>query len=649
MFSTTNEFYRMNLLTLTVSTGAILTAAYFTYGRWVANKLELRDDVTTPACEINDGEDFVPTPAPYLFSQHFSAIAAAGPIVGPITACLAFGWGPSVIWILIGCIFIGSVHDITSLVASVRHKARSIAEIVRENMSRRAYLLFLSFVWIALVYIIVAFTDLTAGTFAPTDTTGAEVAKLKATQTKELDELNQAYEAKLKTLTGEDAAAATAAHELVLKANDELYQQATAEVHKAFERKMSEGAAVASSSMMYLALAVVMGLVLKYTKISLNMATAIFMPLVLLTIWAGPYLPLNLPSMFGLSPTKTWDVLLLGYCFVASIVPVWALLQPRGFLGGYFLTVTIALAFLGIVVGSIFGGVPEVKYPAFLGFVSDRGLPMFPILFVTIACGACSGFHSIISSGTSSKQLKVESDARPVAIGSMLLEGFVAVISLACVMIMDKAAGSPDQIFAAGVSTFIARLGSMVGIEFDTARAYLFNFSLLAFATFIYDTLDVCTRLGRYVLQEVSGWQTRTGRNVCTLITLVPPLYLVLQTMTDPATGAVVPAWKIFWTLFGTANQMLAALTLLGVTVWLLRSGKTWWYTAVPAAFMIVVTMTSLGMFLVKWFKQLTSKDAAFDPNGPLSTILFALSVLLVIEAVVVISRNLKERRLANA
>lgn len=592
----------MNLLTLTVSTGAILTAAYFTYGRWVAKKLELRDDVTTPACEINDGEDFVPTPAPYLFSQHFSAIAAAGPIVGPITAGLAFGWGPAVIWILIGSIFIGSVHDITSLIASVRHKARSIAEVVRENMSRRAYLLFLSFVWIALVYIIVAFTDLTAGTFAPTltaipsDATADVASKIAAENTE----------------------------------------------------KVNLGAAVASSSMMYLLLAIVMGFVLKYTKTSLNVATAIFMPLVLLTIWAGPHLPLNLPGLLGLSPTKTWDVLLLGYCFVASIVPVWALLQPRGFLGGYFLTVTIVAAFLGIVAGSLLGGVPEVKYPAYIGFVSDKGLPLFPILFVTIACGACSGFHSIISSGTSSKQLKVESDARPVAIGSMLLEGFVAVISLSCVMILDQPAGSPDQIFASGVSTFIARLAPLLGISFETAKFYLFNFSLLAFATFIYDTLDVCTRLGRYVLQEVSGWQTRTGRNVCTLITLLPPLYLVLQTMTDPATGAVVPAWKIFWTLFGTANQMLAALTLLGVTVWLLRSGKTWWYTAVPAAFMIIVTMTSLGMFLVKWIKQLSS-GGKFDPNGPLSTVLFALSVLLVIEAVVVINRSLKERQLAGA
>jgi carbon starvation protein len=572
----------MSLLAITLGSGLILLIAYFTYGRWVSRQLGLRDDVPTPACEINDGVDFVPTPAPYLFSQHFSAIAAAGPIVGPILAGLAFGWLPSILWILVGCIFIGAVHDITSLIASVRHKARSIADVVREHMSRRAYLLFLSFVWIALVYIIVAFTDVTASTFAPPATASAEA--------------------------------------------------------------IETGKAVASSSMMYLGLAVVMGVVLRFTKISLAWATAIFMPLVLVTIWAGPHLPLGLPGWIDNSPTKTWDVLLLVYCFVASVVPVWALLQPRGYLGGYFLTVTVALAFLGIVAAGLFGQAISIQYPAFKGFLpEDRGfMPLFPILFVTIACGACSGFHSIISSGTSSKQLKTERDARPIGFGCMLLEGFVAVISLCTVMILAPGpAEKPDRVFANGVSQFIAMLAPALGMGVEQARAYLFNFALLAFATFIYDTLDVCTRLGRYVLQEFTGWHTTTARYVCTLLTLIPPMYLVLQTMTDPATGKPVPAWSVFWLLFGTANQLLAALTLLGVTVWLLRTGRNWWYTAIPAVFMMVVTLTSLGIILVRWASGLFSSPK-FDPNGPISTLLFALAVLLVIEAVVVIRRNLQ-------
>jgi carbon starvation protein len=597
----------MSLLVLTVGVGAILIVAYYTYGTWVARKLELRSDVPTPACQVNDGLDFVPTPAPYLFSQHFSAIAAAGPIVGPIAAGLIFGWVPALVWILIGSIFIGGVHDIGSLVASVRHKARSIAEIVREHMSRRAYMLFLAFVWIALVYIVVAFTDLTATTFAP-----RTPAPLAAGAT----------------------AAQQAAHARALEA-------------------VETGKAVASSSMLYLLLAVVMGFVLRFSKMSLGVATAVFMPLVLVAIWAGPYLPLAIPEAlwWNGSASKTWDILLLLYCGVASVVPVWALLQPRGFLGGYFLSATVLLAFLGIVAGSFMpaAGI-DVTYPAFRGGFSvtdDRTgaiVFLFPVLFVTIACGACSGFHSLISSGTSSKQLKVETDAKPIGYGAMLLEAFVAVISLSCVMILASgASGNPDQIFAQGVSRFIGLLAGMFGVEQSVAQTYLYRFSLLAFATFIYDTLDVCTRLGRYVLQEFTGWHNTRGRYVCTALTLVPPLYLVLQTLTHPVTGQEIPAWRMFWTLFGTANQLLAALTLVGVTVWLLRTGRSWIYEAVPAVFMLGVTFASLGIIIWDWTQNLRSATR-FDANGPLSTLLFALAVLLVVEAVTVISRNLRAR-----
>lgn len=580
----------MSLLTITVGTGIILIAAYLTYGRWLTRQLDLRDDVPTPAVEINDGEDFVPTPAPYLFSQHFSAIAAAGPIVGPIVAGLWFGWLPAVLWILVGSIFIGGVHDMSSLVASVRHKARSIPDIVREHMSRRAYLLFLSFVWIALVYIVVAFTDITASTFAPDPSKGPEA--------------------------------------------------------------VATGAAVASSSMMYLGLAVAMGLVLRYTRLPLTWATVIFMPLVLLSIWAGPYLPIGIPEAlrYNGNAAKTWDIGLLIYCGVASVVPVWALLQPRGYLGGYFLSATVLLAFLGIVAAGLTGQAIEITYPMFVGFSVLQGgkaMLIFPVLFVTIACGACSGFHSMISSGTSSKQLRVESDAKSIGYGCMLLEAFVAVISLSCVMIMAKGTtGNPDEIFARGVSRFISLLASGLGMSYDVAYRYLYSFCLLAFATFIYDTLDVCTRLGRYVLEEFTGWRGPRGKLVCTVLTLVPPMYLVLQTLVDPSTGRAVPAWKVFWTLFGTANQLLAALTLIGVTVWLLRSGKRWFYTAIPAVFMVTITFTMLGMILYEWATSVGRlwKEDRFDINGPLTTVLLILGVLLVIEAVVVIARELRSR-----
>ena len=601
----------MSLLGITIGAGLILLAAYLTYGRWLVGKLNLRDDVVTPACEVNDGEDFVPTPAPYLFSQHFSAIAAAGPIVGPILAGLWFGWLPALIWILVGSILIGGVHDLTSLVASVRHKARSIPDIVREHMSRRAYLLFLSFVWIALVYIIVAFTDITATTFAPPKP---------------------------------DALPANAS-----AAQLEAYQAALS----SYER----GPAVASASMMYLLLAVVMGLLLRYTKMSLTWATVIFMPLVLVSIWAGWHLPLAIPDSlwYDGKAAKTWDILLLVYCGIASVTPVWALLQPRGFLGGYFLSATVALAFLGILAAALMGQAIDINYPSFIGWnVAPNGtaLFLFPVLFVTIACGACSGFHSMISSGTSSKQLRSETDAKSIGYGCMLLEAFVAVISLSCVMILSAGSkGNPDQIFAQGVSRFIGMFGSAVGIDYQTAHDYLYSFCLLAFATFIYDTLDVCTRLGRYVLQEFTGWHGKAGRLACTLLTLAPPMYLVLQTMTNPATGKPVPAWSVFWNLFGTANQLLAALTLIGVTVWLLRTGKSWIYVALPAAFMVVVTFCSLSLILWNWASAVREvwSQGRFDVNGPLSTVLFLLAILLVIEGAVVINRTLRERATAVA
>jgi carbon starvation protein len=271
------------------------------------------------------------------------------------------------------------------------------------------------------------------------------------------------------------------------------------------------------------------------------------------------------------------------------------------------------------------------------------------VLFVTIACGACSGFHSMISSGTSSKQLRKESDAKSIGYGCMLLEGFVAVISLACVMVLAKAPAAttgPDQIFAEGVAGFMAVFAKVFGLDQASAYRYLFGFCLLAFATFIYDTLDVCTRLGRYVLQEFTGWQGRTGRLACTVLTLVPPMYLVLQTLTDPATGKHVPAWKVFWTLFGTANQLLAALTLIGVTVWLLRTGKSWLYAAVPAVCMVAITFSMLSLLLFDWCRSLQKlwDEGRFDVNGPLTAVLFGLGILLVIEAALVISRTLRDR-----
>jgi carbon starvation protein len=519
----------MSLILFLAVSAAVLLLAYRIYGRILARFLQLDDAVPTPAHTKRDGLDHEPASRNWLLPQHFSAIAAAGPIVGPILAATYFGWLPAWLWILFGAIFIGGVHDLTILVASVRHDAKSIAEVVRRHMNRRSYLLFLAFIWISLVYVIIAFADVTAGTFVQK----ASVA---------------------------DAAA--------------------------------PGPAVATSSILYLTLSVVMGLCMRKFGLGEGKAQLIFLPLVVGAILAGPYLPFDLGALTGASrPQVLWDHVLLGYCFFAALSPVWLLMQPRGALGGYFLYVIVIVGVLGTVIGGLSGqltiAAPAVSTAHLFDF-NGTTPPLLPILFITIACGACSGFHSIVASGTTSKQLDRETDAKPVAYGGMLLESFLACISLVTVMILAKPSGRPDLTYADGVAVFMNQ-ATFGLVSVDVAR----QFGLLCFATFVFDTLDACTRLARYVLLELTGWEGKAGMVVATLLTLAGPAVVVAL---PPAVvgGQQVPVWRAFWNLFGTSNQLLAALALLGVTVWLSRKGRSVWYTLVPMLFMLAMTMWSL-------------------------------------------------------
>jgi len=525
----------VTLLHVVLASGAFLAAAYVIYGRFLSRWLNLSPDAPTPAVQMRDGLDYEPIPPRYLLGQHFSAIAAAGPIVGPVLAGVMFGWAPALLWILLGAVFVGGFHDLTALVASVRHRARSIAEVVRENMSRTSYLLFLGFVWLTLVYILVAFTDITASSFVGVQTleNGQRVS----------------------------------------------------------------GGGVATSSVLYLLLAVALGLILRFTKLPLLPATFLFLPLVALAIWYGQAAPLDLSALLGISQDtahKVWDVLLLAYCFGAAVCPVWMLLQPRGHLGGYFLYAVL----LAGAVGVAFGG-RTVQFPAFLGWTTAKGDTLAPFLFITIACGACSGFHAIVASGTTSKQLRRETDARPVGYGSMLLEGMVAVVSLSCVMMLAQRAPAlrdpkPNFIYAQGIGSFMG----VVGIP----AAFAVSFGLMAFTTFVYDTLDVCTRLGRYIMQELTGWKDRRGAAFATAVTAAAPLSFLLQTARD-ASGAVIPAWKVFWGLFGASNQLLSALALLCITVWLWRTKRSplvWLVTGAPTVLMFVMSTWALGSIVTR-------------------------------------------------
>ncbi len=560
----------MSLPLLALIVLSALALGYTLYGRLVARQYGLDDANRCPAEEVNDGVDFVPTKKFYLLGQHFSAIAAAGPIVGPILACNQFGWLPCILWIALGVVFIGAVHDFSALIASVRHKAKSVAEIVRQNLGQRAWVAIMAFIWIALLYVIVAFTDVTAGTFV------GKIEELEGTKV-------------------------------------------------SFER----GGAVAFSSTAYLLLAMVMGLVQKRFNPPLWLMTAIFVPATLFVVWLGTrcstWLALPAAGPGALHPQKIWGLIILAYCFIASLLPVWLLLQPRGYLGGFVLYIVLAVG----VVGILFGGF-AVEQPAFKGFVqrgpdgnpTPTGL-LFPFLFVTIACGACSGFHGLVCSGTTSKQIARESDCKPVGYGAMLLEAFVALIALATVMIVAKSSEGPGVIYAKGIGKFLTVI---LGKE---AFLFAFIFGSLAFSTFVFDTLDVATRLSRYILQELFGWRGRAASLLATGVTVAVPAFFILSA--DAPMPGRPPAYMQFWTLFGTSNQLLAALTLLGITVWLRRSGKPYWFTLAPMVFVTAITIWSLSIQAVNAFKIKFGLNPA-TINGVVCLCLAGLTAFLMVE-----------------
>lgn len=569
----------MSLSLIAAVVMVLLAAGYLFYGRFIARQYRLSDSTPTPATLRNDGVDFIPTRPFYLLAQHFSAIAAAGPIAGPILACIAFGWGPCLLWIVCGVILIGAVHDFSALIASVRHGASSIAEIARLYLGRRAYLALVAFIWIALLYVIVAFTQMTAGSF---------VGK--------------------------------------------------AEEFVGLATSFNKGGAVAASSTLYLLLALVLGVVQRFLRPPLWLITLVFVPATLGCVWAGA----KMDAVMNF-PATTWYVAILVYCCVASMLPMWLLQQPRGYLGGFVLYLAIGVGAFGI----FFGGF-EIRQP----IITDRALEtlnpisaialydpttappitslVLPFLFVTIACGACSGFHGLICGGTTSKQIARESHCRAVGFGAMLLEGFVAVISLATVMMLAPAEAKglpPARIYGDGLANYLTLI---LGKD---AFFFCATFGAMAFSTFVFDTLDVSTRLGRYLLQELFGATSRVSGLLAAGATAGIPLLMLLT--------ADANAYLLFWTLFGTSNQLLASLTLLGVTVWLKRTGRPCWFAAGPMAFVMAITLWALAIQVFVGFRDIArgafrTESGGLNPavpNGVVALILFGLAAAFILEA----------------
>ncbi|MBI4720342.1 MAG: carbon starvation protein A [Chitinivibrionia bacterium] len=520
--------------------------AYRWYGAFLERQFDIDPGRPTPAHVLRDGVDYVPARTPVLMGHHFSSIAGAGPIVGPIIAVSFFGWLPVVLWIVLGAIFIGGVHDYASLAMSIRHKAQSVAQITKDLLSPRAHKLFLIFIWFTLVYVLTVFVDLTAVTF------------------------------------------------------------------------MADGG-VATSSAIYIALAILFGLFLYRLHLSLAAASIILVPFVFASVYIGQLIPMSHPAPIAHGdPKTTWTVILLGYCFIASVTPVWILLQPRDYLSSYLLFACILGGTAGILIGR-----PPLDTDPFLGFHTGLGY-LFPALFITVACGACSGFHSVVASGTTAKQLSSERAARPVAYGSMLVESMLALIAVGAIVVAggSMGGGSPPQLFAEGMGTFLQALG--------IPRSLGVPFGLLALSTFLLTTLDTATRLARYILEEFFNiWSYKTHL-AATAATIAPPLWFALIRIEDSG-GRVIPVWEAIWPVFGSTNQLLGALALMTAGVWLRRRGKRALFVFIPMFFMLSATLLALVQLV-----------AAFGWSfiGGIAALLIILAVILGIESLKACARR---------
>lgn len=525
----------MNSVVLLLGGFIILILGYLFYGRWLAKTWGIDPSRETPAHTKQDGMDYVPTKAPVLMGHHFSSIAGAGPINGPIQAAV-FGWVPVMLWVLIGGIFIGATHDFGALFASIRHNGASIGEVIASTIGKRAKRLFIIFSWLALILVIAAFGSIVANTF-------------KATFTE----------------TGIVDTAASAAN-----------------------------ASTATISILFIIISIAFGYFVYRKNMNIVVGSVIGVIGIVLCLFIG----INFHPIY-LSGT-TWMIIVGIYILIASVTPVWVLLQPRDYLSSFLLYALMALAVIGII-----GAHPNLNIPAFTGFKDELSVEvlhgsaglgyLFPALFVTIACGAISGFHSLISSGTTSKQLDSEAHALPIAYGSMLIECALAIVSLCALSYVwnDVAAGEvgfvPTTVFASGIAKM---LSVIPGLENTYSTAY--SLLVLAVSVFCLTSLDTAARLARYMFQEFWLDEGQTYKDVTGAKHYLahPLVATAISVVLGIALG--LTGYAKIWALFGASNQLLAALALLAVAVWLGKNGKNNKILFIPMVFMLVVTVVAL-------------------------------------------------------
>ena len=541
----------------------VLGGAYLLYGRYLQNKWGIDPKAKTPAYEMEDGVDYVPADTNVVFGHQFASIAGAGPINGPIQAAI-FGWLPVMLWILIGGVFFGAVQDFASMYASVKNKGRTIGYIIEEYIGKLGKKLFLLFCWLLCILVVAAFADVVAGTFNGFATSDAGVVT-----------------------------------------------------------KVAANGAVATTSMLFILEAVVLGFFLKYTKFNKWINTAVAIVLLVAAIVLG----LNFPMYVSLG---TWHIIIFAYILVASVAPVWALLQPRDYLNSYLLIFMIVGAVIGVFVAN-----PSCNLKAFTSFNVD-GQYMFPILFVTIACGAVSGFHSLVSSGTASKQIKNEKNMLPVSFGAMLMESMLAIIALIAVAsFADGEAAAQGlttqpQIFAGAIANFL----SVVGLP----HSLVFTLINLAVSAFALTSLDSVARVGRLSFQEFFLDSDTDEENMSPFLKVVTNKYFATVITLVLAYMLTKVGYAEIWPLFGSANQLLSVLALVACAVFLKKTKRQGCILWIPMVFMMAVTFTALGMTITKLSKALLSTGLDLG-----NTLQLVFAVLLLILGVLVAIQGVKK------
>jgi carbon starvation protein len=530
------------------------------------NLFNLSDENVPPSVRLRDDVDYIPTKRGVLFGHHYTSIAGAAPIVGPAIAVI-YGWLPAVLWVVIGTIFMGAVHDFGALVVSIRHSGRSIGDLTKDIIGKRAQVLFMLIIFFVLLIVIAVFVLIIAILFN----------KFPAT---------------------------------VLPVWFEI------------------------------PLAITMGYMIHKKGINILIPSLIALLLMYISIYLGTKLPFTMPGILMESPLITWMAILLVYAYVASVLPVWLLLQPRDYINSHELFVGLGLIIFGVIIASKEIVAPVINH-------ADIGAPnIFPFLFITIACGAISGFHSLVASGTTSKQLKKESDAKHIGYGAMIAEGVLAVVAIiACTAgFSDSAAWSTHYASWSAASGLAAKLGAFIngGADFLTYVKIPLPFGKailgVIIISFAATTLDSATRIQRYIISELfselkgsakvgSGiFSFLSGRHPTTVIAVVTALALA---SINGGKGGM-----ILWPLFGAMNQLLAGLALLIITVYLIKKGKSMLYTALPMAF--ILFMTSWALF-ININKFISSGNTLLTSLG---VIIFLLEAWLIVEAVIIIRRQ---------